>query len=175
MKFDFPSIIYDVPCKDAIVAKYGKRMSEHAYKVAMRIHLRTRVGEAQNWKCCWCGCDTIISSNKKNSATLEHVNPSSQGGKDEWENYAMACYSCNTRRGVTSVEDFMNNILTKKMSGVNQKTRRQERRLRSVRRKAQKMQDRSWMRNGVHINPQEWVLSITRCKVIQTEILTQYT
>ncbi len=78
-----------------------------ALKVARNIHMRCMLAEAQNWRCCWCGIHCRPEPNYKDSATIEHVQPRSLGGADEWENYAMACAGCNHRRGVLSVEDML--------------------------------------------------------------------
>jgi 5-methylcytosine-specific restriction endonuclease McrA len=53
-----------------------------------RRRVRIRLGEAQNWRCCYCGIaldpDTL---------TIEHVIP--LGVSNEWVNLAAACLPCN--------------------------------------------------------------------------------
>lgn len=104
-----PAIINDKPTSTLVkqLAKQEVRMMHVAIKVAMNIYIRCRLAEAQNWKCCWCGCECIEQANKPHSATIEHVLPRSLGGENTWENYAMACGNCNHRRGNMSVEDFI--------------------------------------------------------------------
>jgi 5-methylcytosine-specific restriction endonuclease McrA len=46
------------------------------------------------YKCQYCGIDT----NRK-SATLDHVVPTSHGGKTTFENTVCACADCNARKG----------------------------------------------------------------------------
>jgi 5-methylcytosine-specific restriction endonuclease McrA len=70
-----------------------------AYMRAEKLYIRTRLAEAQNWKCCWCGRDCTDELDRRHSMTIEHIVPKSRGGKDTWENLAMACNRCNQKRG----------------------------------------------------------------------------
>lgn len=67
---------------------------------------RTRAAEAQGWKCCYCGVHMSVECKSKNSVTLEHVIPKSQGGTDNPDNLVAACNRCNTRRGTMSWKKF---------------------------------------------------------------------
>lgn len=107
MKLDFPLVINDEPMPQDFIAYPGK-MKYIAYEVARWQWLRCRLSEAQNWKCCWCGCDTTDDRKKSNSSTVEHVLPKSLGGSDDWENLAMSCNKCNNNRGNKTVEEFLN-------------------------------------------------------------------
>lgn len=60
---------------------------------------RFKMGERQNWKCCYCGCEMSEKRGFDNSCTLEHVVPRSLGGPDSEENIVAACYACNNARG----------------------------------------------------------------------------
>ncbi len=62
-------------------------------KLAKR-RFRTRLAEAQNWRCCYCGCRL-----EPETATIEHVKPRALGGSNTWENCAAACDPCNSKRG----------------------------------------------------------------------------
>lgn len=53
--------------------------------------------------CCW--CNVPLDYDK---ATLEHLTPKSQGGKLNKQNIALACYGCNSRRGMLSIDEFLN-------------------------------------------------------------------
>lgn len=106
MKLDFPLVINDEP-KPESFAHYRGKMSRIAFDVAHWQWLRCRLSEAQNWKCCFCSCDTTDERNKKHSSTIEHVLPRSLGGSDDPENLAMSCDRCNNTRGNMLVEEFM--------------------------------------------------------------------
>ena len=115
MQFDFPAVITTKPSVEKWLDIYGTNwMADIAYKAEMRAWLRTCVAEAQNWKCCYCGCETEPTTKNKNSATLEHVLPKSLGGTDDWDNLAMACMKCNTKRGNTDAEAFLVKIAAQK-------------------------------------------------------------
>lgn len=45
-------------------------------------------------KCWMCSC--ILS---RETASVDHLQPKSKGGKDKAENYRLACKPCNTKRG----------------------------------------------------------------------------
>jgi len=77
-------------------------------KISHNVYIRCRLAEAQNWRCCWCGCHTTPLRDAANSATTEHIIPRSLGGSDDSENLAMSCNRCNNARGNASVEDFIN-------------------------------------------------------------------
>lgn len=47
-----------------------------------------------NYTCQYCGTDV----NKK-TATLDHILPTSHGGKSTWENSTTACGPCNAKKG----------------------------------------------------------------------------
>jgi len=47
-----------------------------------------------NYECQYCGKDL-----SENTMTIDHVIPSSRGGKSEWINCVCSCQSCNLRKG----------------------------------------------------------------------------
>ena len=47
-----------------------------------------------NGKCCYCQKQLSLSS-----MTVEHIMPISLGGSRKWNNVAVACHSCNSKRG----------------------------------------------------------------------------
>lgn len=96
------------PTIEEFNTRYKNRFkAKIAYKVAAKVWLRVRLSEAQNWKCCWCGCQTIEDPKKANSATIEHVIPKARGGTDDWDNLAMSCQRCNTKRAIAGVDEFL--------------------------------------------------------------------
>lgn len=115
MKFDVPRIINEEPTKELyhILFPDNKAARHFAFVTARKVYKRTRLAEAQNWHCCWCGTEMIPEPNKHNSVTVEHILPRSQGGSDEMENLAAACLHCNNKRGTSGIEDFMQKFLHK--------------------------------------------------------------
>jgi 5-methylcytosine-specific restriction endonuclease McrA len=109
MKLNFPLVINEEPQLENFVDYPGK-MRYIAYEVAHWQWLRCRLSEAQNWKCCWCGCNTTDERKKWNSSTIEHVIPKSFGGSDDPSNLAMSCNRCNNNRGDMDAEMFMRKV-----------------------------------------------------------------
>ncbi len=109
MKIEVPSIIYDMPTLEYWMNKYPieSRRAEISFKTAVRVYWRTKLSEAQNHKCCYCGFRFSNQTHTKRSATIEHVVPRSQGGADHPDNYVVACAGCNSSRGVMPVENFI--------------------------------------------------------------------
>ena len=60
-----------------------------------------RLCEAQNWRCCYCGCALEIGDN----ATVEHVLAKGSGGNSSYWNTVAACVSCNTRMDTMAPAD----------------------------------------------------------------------
>lgn len=64
-------------------------------------------------QCCYCGVAMVFERGRKGEginplrATLEHVMPLSRGGSHTFDNTALACHSCNTRKHNKTVEEFM--------------------------------------------------------------------
>ena len=107
MKIDLPLTINEMPCKVLLEKQYDGFELKLFVKVGLNAYWRSRMSEAQNHRCCWCYCLTTDERNKNNSSTLEHVLPVSKGGKNHPDNFAMACYECNNKRGFKPVEQFM--------------------------------------------------------------------
>ncbi|MGB9340806.1 MAG: HNH endonuclease, partial [Polyangiales bacterium] len=55
---------------------------------------RINVAMRDDFKCQYCGV-----RHRLRGLTYDHVVPKSQGGKTNWENIVMACYSCNEKKG----------------------------------------------------------------------------
>lgn len=74
----------------------------------MGISSRTRIklAERADWRCGWCGQKTRADMGWQNSATIEHVQPVSQGGSNKLENLMSACARCNRLRGTQAVDEF---------------------------------------------------------------------
>lgn len=94
--------------RDQLKARLGTRRTKRLRKLFIRL------SEAQNHRCCYCGCETWIPDIidgverfKWNRATKEHINPRSDGGTYGKYNLVMACSSCNNARGNKCYEEFI--------------------------------------------------------------------
>lgn len=116
MKFDTPLVVTDEPVLKWFYQEYPNdtKMAEIVFRVTHGVWVRTRLAEAQNWRCCWCGRHVSIFRGRRDSATIEHVLPKSQGGTDDWENLAMSCARCNSDRGSQDMETFVPSAKNKK-------------------------------------------------------------
>ncbi len=65
-----------------------------------------RLSEAQNHRCCYCGCPVEPVWGLANSATLEHVIRRADGGPSHQGNLVVACAGCNNRRGNQDAYDY---------------------------------------------------------------------
>lgn len=74
----------------------------------MGISSRTRIklAERADWRCGWCAQKTRRDMGWQNSATIEHVQPVSEGGTNLLTNLASACARCNRLRGTQPAEEF---------------------------------------------------------------------
>lgn len=161
MKIDTPYIIVDEPQKPTKTGLFSRIKFEIEY----RAYLRTRAGEAQNWKCCYCGVECITEKNSKRSATLEHITPRSHGGEDTYENAAMACAGCNNSRGSMCYEEFMEKMkrgditfgMTKRQKDEVWCQKVKERRGKKFIKKAERLAENDWVApSGRPITFQEW-------------------
>lgn len=55
--------------------------------------------ERQKRRCYYCGCEMIKEPFKPNSATVDHVVPLDQKGRNSPDNLVIACRDCNSRKG----------------------------------------------------------------------------
>jgi len=51
-------------------------------------------------KCAYCGAENV-------PLQVEHIHPKSKGGSNRISNLTLACESCNTKKGVQSITDFL--------------------------------------------------------------------
>lgn len=70
-------------------------------KSPTRRRLAMQLGCEQNWRCCYCG-----TALEPETLTIDHVEPFSLGGSNQWENLVGACGPCNTARGTTPAVMF---------------------------------------------------------------------
>lgn len=64
-------------------------------------------------RCFVCNCQLVWKSptengvtRPKNLATIDHIIPTSSGGRDLQDNYVVMCSSCNNKRGNRTFKDF---------------------------------------------------------------------
>lgn len=75
------------------------RLKMYAHVPYRRIMLtRKNVLRRDQHRCQYCG-------SAERRLTIDHVLPSSRGGKDTWENLAAACVPCNNRKGNRTPEE----------------------------------------------------------------------
>jgi hypothetical protein len=63
--------------------------------------IKDRLSEAQNHRCCFCGCHLSLDNptgNSPKAATVNLIVPKSQGGTTEYDNLFIACLRCSKRR-----------------------------------------------------------------------------
>ena len=69
--------------------------------------VRRKMFERQQGRCCYCKRKMIppcaSNMNWGRKATVEHLQPKSQGGADHPSNYALACFKCNNERSKTNM------------------------------------------------------------------------
>lgn len=163
-KISLPSVFHERPTRSQLKRIGGIQYFGIALKVARNIHMRCRLGESQNWKCCWCGVECVPEPNFSNSATIEHVQPRSLGGSDDWENLAMACASCNHRRGTMSIEDMMSGRVVqpnKNTTKLNKKQRRLAKMVDKYIKRALRFENDGWQRSdGSLVCKTEWINSL---------------
>ena len=80
-----PSITINLP-KVIRLKKYVNFIT----KIAKRPYSKTAVHKRDKYTCQYCGIVLVAKI-----ATIDHILPSSRGGKSTWENTVTACQSCN--------------------------------------------------------------------------------
>lgn len=83
------------------------RFRPHNSKVRLRASRIRRLAEAQNWRCCYCGCEThdpitllddLDLDPEAPVATVEHLRRVADAGGNTDDNLVMACVHCNGTR-----------------------------------------------------------------------------
>jgi len=112
MNFDIPNLLFEMPTKSKWKSIYPDDgfQAKLAFEIAARVYWRTIISERQNHRCCYCGIRTTDVQGLKYSATIEHILPKSQGGKDDPENYALACSNCNGKRRDKPLDVFLHEL-----------------------------------------------------------------
>ncbi len=66
---------------------------------------RRNVMHRDNYQCQYCG--------RKSDLTIDHIIPRSRGGKDKWDNVAVACLRCNVTKGSRTPKEAGMTLRTK--------------------------------------------------------------
>lgn len=88
--------------------EFGSEM-HYVIQVWERQYKRVRLCEAQNWRCCYCGCEVTVEGGQPGNpafATFEHVQRRCEGGSDDPENLTIACVPCNNFRHTAPAEEY---------------------------------------------------------------------
>jgi 5-methylcytosine-specific restriction endonuclease McrA len=85
-----------------MLTRFGKCPPRHIKFNRRNIFLR------DNHTCQYCG-----RKPQKDDLTIDHVVPRSLGGRSEWENVALACTDCNTRKGGRALHEIGMRLLRK--------------------------------------------------------------
>lgn len=73
-----------------------------------------RLGEAQNWRCCYCA--VVMGTDDpehEDAASIDHYVPRASGGTNKWENLVAACRLCNNSRGAMPAKMYLQIIIWK--------------------------------------------------------------
>ena len=63
--------------------------------------IQNAVWKKTGGRCTYCNCDLLPAGREKNSFTIDHVYPVRFGGTDDIDNLVPACFSCNSKKGVS--------------------------------------------------------------------------
>lgn len=91
--------------KLAQLKKRGRK--KERYKAAKKLK-RKLLAVTKAPKCTYCG-----QSLTQRKATFDHVKPVSKGGYHKIQNGALACWTCNTRKGSMTAHEFMKRLTAK--------------------------------------------------------------
>jgi 5-methylcytosine-specific restriction endonuclease McrA len=103
-------VIYDLQNKVIVLESYDRIIRSTSFElflpavVMLRHYVRVRpykvrwskrnVFSRDDYTCQFCGCQP-----GQNNLTIDHVLPSSRGGRSTWTNTVAACSPCNHRKG----------------------------------------------------------------------------
>ncbi len=83
----------------------GKGVSAVSTRPCARKRMRLRLLKWDAHVCCYCAIPLTPAT-----ATLEHLQPLSRGGKHTRENCRLACEPCNSRRGTMDPVEFRQHV-----------------------------------------------------------------
>lgn len=96
----FRSVSAEFPAPSKIMVKRYIPLPRDYYKPApLGLHnLKAR----DEYTCQYCGRDRL---GPKEFWTIDHIIPTSRGGKHRWENVALSCNTCNNKKGALTPEE----------------------------------------------------------------------
>jgi len=83
--------------KKPSIIKVNKYVNQKFHKVPFS---RENVYKRDNYECVYCGNDDY------RTLTLDHVHPTSKGGKNDFENVVTACRKCNSEKADLTLEEW---------------------------------------------------------------------
>jgi len=172
MKFDVQRIINEYPTdvKEFRKVYDDKFTARLAHKQSKWVYLRTRLAEAQNWKCCFCGVYMTEVRGKNNSVTVEHVTPKSMGGTDHHDNLAASCNRCNNSRGTKDVTKFVPPVENEKSNAMV----RLEAKVRKYVKKAQRFSEIDFKVNDNIQSFDDWFSTLSLCAKGKKMFFSEY-
>lgn len=82
--------------------KNGRRGSPSYFRRTQgskrRREMRTRLAEAQNWRCAYCG-----AALEPGTVTTDHVVSLARGGPNHWANMVASCRPCNVAKAFKAI------------------------------------------------------------------------
>jgi len=84
--FRSPSTAIEVPATMRLINRINKKWKPPRFRKRVLFN-------RDNWRCQYCGTKLTAAT-----VELEHVMPSSRGGKTTWHNCVAACHACNKRK-----------------------------------------------------------------------------
>jgi 5-methylcytosine-specific restriction endonuclease McrA len=102
------------PCAEAAI-KDGRANQRHRYRARKRNATvesvsPTRVFNACNWHCVYCGIETprhLRGTTEPNAPELDHYRPLSKGGEHSYRNVMLLCRLCNLTKGDKLPEELV--------------------------------------------------------------------
>jgi len=176
MKFSVLPVINEYPTsvkpfQELYEDKYAAKL---AFKRSKWVYLRTRLAEAQNWKCCFCGCSMTELRCKTNSCTVEHVTPKEFGGTDDPENLVASCYTCNHNRGTKDAYTFKSRRIQHLTDEKSNAQVRLEAKVRKYVKKAQKLSELNFNVNDRIQTFEAWFSTLSLCSKGKKMFFAEY-
>lgn len=91
----------EYPCPSIIHIHNGWDNSYHRVPFT-----KNNVFKRDDYTCQYCG-----EKHKHSSLTIDHVIPTSKGGKNKWDNVVSCCLTCNNLKGNKYLEELSNDFI----------------------------------------------------------------
>jgi len=91
----------NVIIRDYVIPKIIKLFKSFSFLAGKKMRWSKRgVIERDNFECVYCG--KLLN---KHNATVDHIIPSSKGGRNTWKNTVASCHKCNVKKGDNWLKD----------------------------------------------------------------------